>query len=75
MATMTQANPISDLTFDWISVLHAKAEGLNAYRQYIEDAERAGAAECVKLLRKLHDADAKQVEEIKQHVKMMLQKN
>jgi hypothetical protein len=74
MATMTQANPISDLAFDWISILHAKAEGLNAYQQYIEDAERAGATECVKLLRRLHDADAKQVVEIKQHVKEMMQK-
>jgi hypothetical protein len=26
----TQANPVSDLMFDWLSVLHAKAAGLNA---------------------------------------------
>jgi hypothetical protein len=74
MATMTHANPISDLMYDWLSVLHSKAEGLNAYEQYIEDAEREGATECVKMFRKLHDQDVKMVEEIKEHVKSMMQK-
>ena len=74
MATMTKANPISDLMYDWITVLQAKAEGLSAYEKYIEGAEKEGATKCVEMFRKLHDADARQVEEIKEHVKMMMQK-
>ena len=52
-ATMS-ANPISDLMYDWLTVLHSKAEGLHAYDQYIQDAERENATECVRLLHKLH---------------------
>ena len=29
MATMTSANPMSDLMYDWVTVLHNKAEGVN----------------------------------------------
>jgi hypothetical protein len=75
MATATtRANPISDLMFDWLSVLHAKAEGLNAYEQYIHDAEEANAPECVEMFRKLHEQDARQVEEIRDHVTQMMNK-
>ena len=41
-ATMTQ-NPISDLMYDWLTVLQSKAEGLSAYEQYIHDAEKENA--------------------------------
>lgn len=74
MATMTQSNPISDLMYDWLTVLQSKAEGLNAYEKYIEDAEKEGATKCAEMFRRLHDQDAKMVEEIKEHVKMMMQK-
>jgi hypothetical protein len=70
-ATMTQ-NPISDLMYDWLTVLQSKAEGLNAYEQYIEDAEKENAQECVEMFRKLHDADVKQVQEIRDHVMQMM---
>jgi len=30
MATATQANPVPDLMYDWLTVLQSKAEGLNA---------------------------------------------
>src|SRR5438067_1433263 len=43
MAAATQANPIPDLMYDWLTVLQSKAEGLNAYEKYIQDAEREGA--------------------------------
>lgn len=68
------ANPISDLMFDWLSVLHSKAEGLHAYEKYIKDAEKQNATECVRLLHKLHDQDAAMVKEIKNHVAGMMTK-
>jgi len=72
MATATQANPIPDLMYDWLSVLQSKAEGLNAYEKYIQDAQREGATQCVEMFRKLQEQDAKQAEEIKSHLKMVL---
>ena len=68
MAHMTATNPISDLMYDWLTVLQNKAEGLNAYEKYIKDAEEAGATQCVELLRRIHEQDARMVEEIKDHV-------
>jgi len=71
-ATQTQANPVPDLMYDWLTVLQSKAEALNAYEKYIKDAEKENATECVEMFRKLHEQDAKQVEEIKGHLKMVL---
>jgi hypothetical protein len=75
MATATtEKNPISDLTYDWLTVLHSKAEGLHAYEKYIQDAQKENATECVNMFRKLHEQDARMVEEIKNHVTTMLTK-
>jgi len=72
MATTTRQNPIPDLMYDWLTVLQSKAEGLKAYEQYIRDAENEGATQCVEMFRNLHEQDSRQVEEIKKHLKMVL---
>ena len=72
MATMTASNPISDLMYDWLTVLHNKAEGLAAYEKYIKDAQKAGSQECVDLFRRLHEHDAQMVQEIRDHVFAMI---
>ncbi len=64
MSTGSQSNPISDLMYDWLTVLQSKAEGLNAYEKYLRDAEKENSQECVALFRKLHEQDARQVLEI-----------
>jgi ferritin-like metal-binding protein YciE len=71
-AAATQANPITDLMYDWLTVLRAKAEGINAYEKYIQDAEEEGASECAKLFRQLHDEDVRQVHKIKDHLAQMV---
>ena len=68
MAHMTASNPISDLMYDWLTVLQNKAEGVNAYEKYIRDAEEAGSTECVEMLRRIHEQDVRMLEEIKDHV-------
>ena len=68
MPAMTASNPVSDLMYDWLTVLHNKAEGLSAYEKYIKDAEEAGSQECVEMFRRLHEQDARMVQEIKDHV-------
>jgi hypothetical protein len=74
MPATTAANPISDLMYDWLTVLQAKAEGLHAYEQYIRDAEQEGAKECAAMFRKLHEQDARQVEEVRDHLSQMIAK-
>jgi hypothetical protein len=74
MATATRSNPIPDLMFDWLTVLQSKAEGLNAYEKYIDDARKENMPECVEMFRKLHEEDSRQVEQIREHLRMVMDK-
>lgn len=65
---MKTKNPIDNLTFDWLTVLQNKAEGVAAYDQYIKDAEAEHATECLKLLKKLREDDVRSLEEVRRHV-------
>ncbi len=58
--------------YDWPTVLQSKAEGLHAYEKYIQDAEKENALECAEMFRKLHEEDARQVEEIRDHLMKMM---
>ena len=69
----TDAHPLSDLAYDWITLIQNKAQALMAYDQYIKDAEQAGSAECAAFFRKVHDADKAQLQEAKQHLLAVLQ--
>ena len=66
-------HPLSDLAYDWITLIHKKSEALMAYDQYIKDAEAANSPECAAFFRKVHDADKAQVAEAKQHLIAVLQ--
>jgi hypothetical protein len=73
MAT-TAKNPVSNLMYDWLTVLQNKAEGVSAYEKYLKDAEAENATECVAMLKKLHEQDVRMLEEIKNHVFGMIAK-
>jgi len=76
MATASVGNnPVSDLMYDWITVFQSKAEGVNAYEKYIRDAEQEGATECVEMFRKLHEQDASQLQQIRDHVAKMMSRS
>jgi hypothetical protein len=66
-------HPLSDLAYDWITLMQNKAQALLAYDQYIKDAEAAKSPECAAFFRKVHDADKAQLEEAKQHLVAVLQ--
>ncbi len=66
-------HPLSDLAYDWITLMQNKAQALVAYDRYIEDAEAAGSPECAAFFRKVHDADKAQLEEARQHLVAVLQ--
>jgi len=68
MVELTAINPISDLMYDWLTVMHEKAEGLAAYEKYIQDAEKAGSQECVEMFRRLYEQDAHMLVEVRDHV-------
>jgi hypothetical protein len=73
MATATtSANPISDLMYDWLTVLQFKAEGINAYEKYIRDAEEENSPECARMFRELHEQDVQQANKIKNHLMQMM---
>ena len=66
-------HPISNLEYDWLTLIQNKAQALMAYDQYIQDAEKAGSAECAAFFRKVHDADKAQLAEAKGHLVAVLQ--
>ena len=66
-------HPLSDLAYDWITLIQNKAQALIAYDQYIKDAEAAKSPECAAFFRKVHDADKAQLAEAKQHLVAVLQ--
>ena len=71
--TATDKHPLSDLAYDWITLIQNKAQALMAYDQYIKDAEAAGSKECADFFRKVHEADKAQLAEAKQHLVGVLQ--
>jgi hypothetical protein len=66
-------HPLSDLAYDWITLMQNKAQALLAYDQYIKDAEVAKSPECAAFFRKVHDADKAQLEEAKRHLVAVLE--
>jgi hypothetical protein len=65
--------PLSDLAFDWVTIIQHKSEALRAYEQYIKDAQSANSSECADLMRKMYEADARHVQEATQHLMHVLQ--
>lgn len=66
-------HPLSDLAYDWITLMQNKAQALIAYDQYIKDAQAAGSSECADFFRRVHDADKAQLEEAKRHLVAVLE--
>lgn len=70
----SSANTISDLEYDLLTVLKNKAEAVQMYDTYIQDAQQAGSQPCADLLRKLQQADSDQVQELRRHLQEVMQK-
>jgi hypothetical protein len=66
-------HPLSDLEYDWITLIQNKAQALLAYDQYIKDAEQANSPECAAFFRKVHDADKAFLAEARRHLAAVLQ--
>lgn len=68
----TDRHPLSDLEYDWVTLIQNKSQALMAYDQYIRDAEKAGSAECAAFFRRVHDSDKAQLAEARQHLVKVL---
>lgn len=65
---------ISDLEYNLLTVLQNKAEALQAYDTYIQDAQSADSQPCVQLFQKLQQSDMQQAQEIRHHLQEVMQK-
>lgn len=69
---MQEEKPIKDLLFDFVSILHSKAQGVEAYAKYLQDARDENSQECIELLERLKEQDTRAVSEVKDHLAMLL---
>ena len=65
---------VSDLEYDWVTVLHEKGKAIAAYDKYIEDAKSADSQPCVELLESLKQSDSEHMQKIRQHLMEVMQK-
>ncbi len=73
MNTATDSKAISDLEYDLLTVLKNKAEAVQMYDTYVQDAQKVGSQPCAELLQKLQQADKQHVQEIRQHLQEVMQ--
>jgi ferritin-like metal-binding protein YciE len=73
MATSGTSQAVSNLEYDLLTVLQNKAEALQAYEQYIEDAQATGSQSCVELFQKLRQQEMQQAQELRQHLQQVMQ--
>jgi hypothetical protein len=72
-ATKTKTQePISNLEYDFITVLHNKAAAVQAYDRYIKDAQEANSQPCVELFQKLRQSEINEAHEIRQHLQQVM---
>jgi hypothetical protein len=65
--------PLSNLAYDWVTIIQHKSEALRAYEQYIQDAQQANSPECVELMRQIYEQDSNHVREATRHLVEVLQ--
>ncbi|AFZ26379.1 hypothetical protein Cylst_4283 [Cylindrospermum stagnale PCC 7417] len=64
--------PISNLEYDFVTVLHNKAEAVKAYEIYIQDAQQANSQPCVELFQKLRQSEIQQAQEVRHHLQQVM---
>ena len=66
--------PISNLEYDFVKVLHNKAQAVQSYDCYIKDAQEAYSQPCVELFQRLRQSEIDQAHEIRQHLQQVMQR-
>ncbi|NJR64822.1 MAG: hypothetical protein HC772_05050 [Leptolyngbyaceae cyanobacterium CRU_2_3] len=73
MQTNENSHVISNLEFNLLAVLKNKAEAVQIYDNYIQDAQQANSQPCVELLQKLQETDKQQAQAVRQHLLEVMQ--
>ena len=68
----SKKEPLSDLAYDWVTIIQHKSEALRAYEQYMQDARQANSPECLELLRQIYEQDSSHVQQATQHLMEVL---
>jgi hypothetical protein len=66
--SMQNKEPLSDLAYDWVTIIQHKSEALRAYEKYMQDAQQAGSPECAELMRQIYEQDANHVQQATRHL-------
>ena len=64
--------PLSNLAYDWVTIIQNKSEAIRAYQKYIQDAQQANSSECVQLIQQICDEDARHVQKATEHLMQVL---
>lgn len=63
---------LTDLAYNLITILENKAKATRAYEQYIQDAQKANSPDCAELMQRIQQDDLRHIDELKQHVSVVL---
>lgn len=73
MASPETTQVVSNLEYDFLTVMQNKAEALQAYDKYIQDAKEVNSQPCVELFQKLKQAEAEHIQEVRKHLSSVMQ--
>ena len=74
MTASGQERAMSNLEYDLTTALHEKSKAVKAYDTYIQDAQGMDSQPCVELFQKLKQQDTEHAQEIRRHLKEVMEK-
>lgn len=74
MSSSGNSQTISNLEYDLLTVLQNKSEALKAYEKYMQDAQAVGSQPCVELFQQLQQQDMQQAQEVRRHLREVMEK-
>lgn len=68
----SKKEPLSDLAYDWVTIIQHKSVALRAYEKYMQDARQANSPECLELMRQIYEQDSSHVQQATRHLMEVL---
>ena len=63
---------MENTSYDLLTTLQSKLEGLNAYDKFIKDAQQAGDQDCATLFQQLKQQDSQSVEQLRSAIEQQV---
>lgn len=64
--------PLDNMSYDLLTALQNKLEGINAHDKYMQDARQAGDQDCANLFQQLKQQDSQQAQQIRSTIEQMV---